>query len=283
MTHLLIISGISGSGKSTVAKALEDIGYYCVDNLPSALLPAFIELCIKSSDNISKVALVIDVREGVFFKNLPYEIKSLEKKSYSVELLFLDSSDETLIKRYNETRRKHPLSPCGNIIEAISTERKMLQEINQSADHVIDTSYFNVHQLREIIQDTFGHPNQTKLSLNFLSFGSKYGLTCDADLVFDVRFLPNPHFVEDLKTLTGLDKKVIDFVSESENSQIFIEKIVDLLNFLIPKYEKEGKSYLTVAIGCTGGKHRSVVIANKIFKRFIHLSPNIRHRDIMKG
>jgi UPF0042 nucleotide-binding protein len=219
----------------------------------------------------------------VFFERVPEVIEELKKKGNSVELLFLESSDEVLVKRYKETRRKHPLSADGNILEGISQEREILTKVKNIADHVIDTSSFNVHQLREIVQDLFGKTAARKISLNFLSFGYKYGFPYDADLVLDVRFLPSPHFIEGLRDLNGLDKEVRDFVFEHEDTREFIEKVVDFLEFLIPRYEKEGKSYLTVAIGCTGGKHRSVVIANEIEERFKNLSPNVWHRDISKS
>jgi UPF0042 nucleotide-binding protein len=284
MILIVILSGLSGSGKSTAVKALEDLGYFCVDNIPPLLIPTLIELCRSSAEHITKVAFVMDIREGVFFESAPDVIKELKKKGHSVELLFLEASDEVLVKRYKETRRKHPLSPDGNILEGITKEREMLSPIKNLADHVIDTSSFNIHQLREIIQDTFGEKTVSrKISINFLSFGYKYGFPYDADVVFDVRFLPSPHFVEGLKNLTGLDKEVKDFVLRNSDTRKFIQKLVNLLKFLIPRYEKEGKFYLTVAIGCTGGKHRSVVIANEIAESFKHLSPSIWHRDISKS
>lgn len=284
MIHLVIVSGLSGSGKSTAINALEDIGYFCVDNLPPSLIPTFIELCANSAESITKVALVMDIREGVFLKRAPDVIRELKNKNgYGVELLFLESSDEALVRRYKETRRKHPLSTDGNILEGISTERKMLSQIKDLADHVINTSPFNIHQLREIIQNTFGKTAPRKISLNFLSFGYKYGFPYDADLVFDVRFLPSPQFVEGLKNLTGSDKKVKNFIFKDKDTGKFIQKLVELLKFLIPRYEKEGKSYLTVAIGCTGGKHRSVAITNKISEKFKRHSPNVWHRDILKS
>lgn len=282
MIHILIVSGLSGSGKSTAVNALEDLGYFCVDNLPPTLITRFIELCASSAESITKIALVMDVREGVFFKLAPEVIAELKKKSYSTELLFLESSDEALVKRYKETRRKHPLSPDGSVLEGIFKEREMLSPIKELADHILDTSSFNVHQLREILQDTFEKALSRKMSVNFLSFGYKYGLPSEADLVFDVRFLPSPQFVEGLKDLTGLDKKIKKFVFKKDTGK-FVQKLVDLLEFLIPRYEKEGKSYLTMAIGCTGGKHRSVVIANEIAEKFRHLNPNVRHRDISKN
>jgi UPF0042 nucleotide-binding protein len=283
MISIVILSGISGSGKSTAVKALEDLGYFCLDNLPPTLIATFIELSKNSAEEITKIGIVMDIREGVFFERIPEVIEELKKKGNSVELLFLESSDEALVKRYKETRRKHPLSADGNILEGISQEREILTKVKNIADHVIDTSSFNVHQLREIVQDLFGKTAARKISLNFLSFGYKYGFPYDADLVLDVRFLPSPHFIEGLRDLNGLDKEVRDFVFEHEDTSEFIEKVVDFLEFLIPRYEKEGKSYLTVAIGCTGGKHRSVVIANEIEERFKNLSPNVWHRDISKS
>ncbi len=283
MISIVILSGMSGSGKSTAVKALEDLGYFCLDNLPPTLIATFIELSKNSAEHITKVGIVMDIREGVFFQRVPEVIEELKKKGNSVELLFLESSDEVLIKRYKETRRKHPLSADGNILEGISKEREILTRVKNIADHVIDTSSFNVHQLREIVHDLFGKTAPRKISLNFLSFGYKYGFPYDADLVLDVRFLPSPHFIESLKDLNGSDKKVRDFVLEHEDTGEFVEKLTDFLEFLIPRYEKEGKSYLTVAIGCTGGKHRSVVIANEIAERFKNLSANIWHRDISKS
>ena len=283
MISIVILSGISGSGKSTAVKALEDLGYFCLDNLPPTLIATFIELSKNSAEEITKIGIVMDIREGVFFEHIPEVIEELKKKRNSVELLFLESSDEVLVKRYKETRRKHPLSADGNILEGISQEREILTKVKNIADHVIDTSSFNVHQLREIVQDLFGKTAARKISLNFLSFGYKYGFPYDADLVLDVRFLPSPHFIEGLRDLNGLDKEIRDFVLEHEDTREFIEKVVDFLEFLIPRYEKEGKSYLTVAIGCTGGKHRSVVIANEIEERFKNLTPNVWHRDISKS
>lgn len=284
MINLIIVSGVSGSGKSTAINALEDLGYFCVDNLPPTLIPTFIELCANSAESISKVALVMDIREGVFLERAPDVIEELKKKNgYGVELLFLESSDEAVVRRYKETRRKHPLSADGNILEGIIKEREMLSPIKSLADHVINTSSFNVHQLREIVQDTFGKTARRRMSINFLSFGYKYGFPYDADLVFDVRFLPSPHFVEGLKDLTGADKRIQNFIFKDESGREFIQKLVDLLKFLFPRYEKEGKTSLTVAIGCTGGKHRSVVITNKVAEKFKRLSPNVWHRDILKS
>ena len=283
MTNLVIISGVSGSGKSTAMNVLEDLGYYCIDNLPLTLLPKFIELCEDSQKDINKVALAIDIREGIFFDRAPEEIKKLKERGYPIDLIFLDSSDSALVKRYKETRIKHPLSQDGNILEGISREREMLKELKELANYNIDTSDFNVHELKELINNKFDKSASRNLMVNILSFGYKHGFPYDADMIFDVRFLPNPYFIEELKDLTGHDNKIEEFVLTKEDTREFIEKLTEFLEFLIPKYEKEGKAYLTIAIGCTGGKHRSVVVANRISEHFQHLSPNTRHRDILKS
>jgi len=280
MMNLVFISGLSGSGKSTAVNVLEDLGYYCVDNIPPTLLPTFIELCKNSDKEIKKVALVIDIREGVFFDRAPEVIKEFKQKGYPVDIIFLESSDTTIVKRYKETRRKHPLSSDGNILEGISKEREMLEELKDLSNYKIDTSELNVHQLRDIIRNKFDKSNTQNILVNIISFGFKYGIPYDADMIFDVRFLPNPHFVENLKHLNGMDSEVLNFILSNEESIKFIEKLTEFLEFLIPNYEKEGKSYLTIAIGCTGGKHRSVVITNKIAEHFDYLSPTTRHRDI---
>ena len=283
MTNLVIISGLSGSGKSTAVHMLEDMDYYCVDNIPPTLLPTFIELCENTEKEITKVALVIDIRERVSFDSAPEIIKEFKKKGYPVDMIFLESSDATLIKRYKETRRKHPLSDDGNILEGISKERKMLVELKELSNYTIDTSELNVHQLSEIIKNKFNKANSQNILLNIISFGFKHGIPNDADMIFDVRFLPNPHFVEGLKYLNGTDEEVLDYIMNKEQSIEFIEKITEFLEYLIPNYEKEGKSYLTIAIGCTGGKHRSVAITDKVAEHFNDLSPLTRHRDISKN
>jgi len=283
MTNLVIISGLSGSGKSTAVNALEDIDYYCVDNIPPTLLPTFIELCKNSDKGINKVALGIDIREKVSFDSAPRIIREFKEKGYPVDMIFLESSDFTLVKRYKETRRKHPLSNDGNILEGISKERKMLEELKELSNYTIDTSELNVHQLSEIIKNKFNNEGSQNILLNIISFGFKHGLHNDADMIFDVRFLPNPHFVESLRNLDGTDKEVLDYIMEKEQSKEFIDKMTEFLDYLIPNYEKEGKSYLTIAIGCTGGKHRSVAITDKVAQHFKDLSPLTRHRDISKN
>lgn len=283
MTNLVIISGLSGSGKSTAVHVLEDLGFYCVDNLPLTLLPQFIELCDNSDKDIQKVALVIDIREGIFFDRAPALIKELKERGYPLDMIFLDSSDTALLKRYKETRRKHPLSSNGNVLEGISKEREKLKELKDLANYTIDTSEFNVHDLRELIRTNFERTVSQNLSVNIMSFGYKHGFPQEADIVFDVRFLPNPYFIEALKELSGRDDEVRDFILNNEDSKEFIKKLTEFLEFLLPKFEKEGKSYLTIAIGCTGGKHRSVVIADTISEHFKDLSPITRHRDVSKN
>ena len=283
MTNLVIITGLSGSGKSTAVHVLEDLGYYCVDNIPPTLLPKFIELCENSDKGISKVALVIDIREKVSFESAPAVIEEFKQKGYPVDMIFLESSDAALVKRYKETRRKHPLSDDGNILEGISKEREMLRALKELSGYTIDTSELNVHQLSDIIKNKFINANTQNTLLNIMSFGFKHGIPNDADMIFDVRFLPNPHFVESLKEQTGKDKEVIDYIMSQDQSLKFIEKITEFLEYLIPNYEKEGKSYLTIAIGCTGGKHRSVAITDKLAQHFKSLSPVTRHRDIAKS
>ncbi|NIP39697.1 MAG: RNase adapter RapZ [Candidatus Dadabacteria bacterium] len=280
--NLVIVSGLSGSGKSSAIKVLEDLGYYCVDNLPPQLINTFLNLCKKSSTSIEKAAFGIDIREGEFLENIHNEVKKLKKSGRKVESIFLDAADQTLIKRYKESRRVHPLAPTGNLPEGIRKERDALQKIRDSSDHVIDTSKLSVHQLKQIIIDIFGKSKKQKLMLNFSSFGYKHGIPNDPDIMIDVRFLPNPHFNEKIKKFSGLDAKIKRFVLKGEQSRIFLDKLVDFLDFLFDKYILEGKSYLTVAIGCTGGKHRSVVVVEELGKKFKKLNPNISHRDINK-
>lgn len=280
--NLVIVSGLSGSGKSSAINILEDLGYYCVDNLPPQLISTFLNLCKKSSTKIEKVALGIDIREGEFLNNIHDEVKILKKSGNKIEYIFLDASDQTLIKRYKESRRIHPLAPKGNLVEGIKKERLALKKIRENSAHIIDTSKLSVHQLKQIVKDIFGKSQKEKLILNFSSFGYKFGIPSDPDIMIDVRFLPNPHFNEKIKKFNGLDLKIKKFVLNGSESRVFLDKLIDFLDFLFDKYILEGKSYLTVAIGCTGGKHRSVVIVEELGKRFKKLNPNISHRDISK-
>ena len=281
---IIILSGLSGSGKSTAIKALEDIGYYCVDNLPVLLIPDFVELCKNSDLKLKNIALVIDIRinEPSALKDINTFLNELGKQANEIQLVFLDAKNEILVKRFKETRRTHPLSKDGNIIDSVTEERKILGNIREMSDHLIDTSEYNVHELKKHIQDVFREDGTDTIYLSLMSFGFKHGYPLDADIVLDARFLPNPYFVDSLRPLNGNDKKIINYVLTNDESKIFVEKITDLLSFLMPRYKKEGKSYLNMAIGCTGGKHRSVVITNEIANNYKDYKVSVKHRDIEK-
>lgn len=283
--RVLIITGLSGSGKSTAIRALEDIGFFCVDNLPVVLLPDFLEIQAAPGKDISQVAMVMDLREKGFIEQYPEIFERLQAKGYRIEVLFLDSTDEALVHRFSETRRVHPLSK-GAILEGILLEREKLAPLKEMAERVIDTSSLNVHQLKDTIQRLYLPASRTiKLTVNIYSFGYRYGIPADADLVFDVRFLQNPYFVEDLKKLTGNDTRVRDYVLGFNESRTFILKMFDLMTFLVPLYDREGKSRLCIAMGCTGGKHRSVVMANMISTYFTEQNHpvSVTHRDVDKS
>ncbi|WP_077370098.1 RNase adapter RapZ [Anaerosalibacter sp. Marseille-P3206] len=263
--EFLIITGLSGAGKSQAMKAMEDINYYCMDNLPPQLLPGFAELCYESKRNIKKVAVVVDIRGGKFFDALFNSLEKLSEKGLKYRILFLDASDIVLIKRYKELRRPHPLSVNGRLIDGINKERELLEEVKSKADYIIDTSNFTIGMLKEEIRKIFVEGEESrKLTISVVSFGFKYGILLDGDLIFDVRFLPNPYYIEELKDYTGNDENVREYVLKWEQTKTFIHKLIDMLNFLIPYYIKEGKTQLVIGIGCTGGKHRSVAIANFI-------------------
>ena len=281
---LVIITGMSGAGKTVAVQSLEDLGYFCVDNLPPILIPKFIELIEQSANSMHKVALVLDLRAREFFDYVIEAIDELEKKDFfEYQIVFLDSSDEVLVKRYKETRRRHPLAPEGLPLEGIQLERKMLQEIKGRAQQIIDSSNLKPAQLKEKIAARFTDLENNRLTVNAMSFGFKYGIPIDADLVFDVRFLPNPHYIDDLRPKTGLDEQVSSYVLKWTETQSFIKKLEDMLAFLLPHYQREGKSQVVVAIGCTGGKHRSVTLAEHIYKRFAHdFTTRVSHRDINK-
>lgn len=280
--HIVIITGMSGSGKSTAIRALEDAGFFCIDNLPVLLLPKLTELA--GSGQIERMALVVDVREGIFLKEAPRVLDEVRRAGHQVEVLFLDSSDDSLIRRFSETRRRHPLAPTGTVADGISAEREELRDLRELADQVIDSSALNVHDLKRMVQARFSPEPATGPSLSVMSFGYRHGVPPQADLVLDVRFLPNPYFVPELKGLTGKNPKVAAYVLEREETQQFLEKVVDLCRFLFPRYQKEGKAYLTVALGCTGGKHRSVAIAAELTRRLQAEIPRIQlwDRDIEK-
>jgi UPF0042 nucleotide-binding protein len=283
--RVVIITGLSGSGKSTALRALEDIGFFCVDNLPVVLLPKFLEIQADASSEISKVALVMDLRERSFLEKYTTIFSEMKEMGYRIEILFLDASDDALLYRFKETRRTHPLSEKGTIMEGIALERAKLSSLRNMADKVIDTSPYNVHQLKDVTQRYFlSSSAEKRLVINLTSFGYRYGLPPDADIVIDVRFLPNPYFIENLKHLDGNDQKVEDFVMGWEESRTFLRELFKLFEFLIPLYEKEGKAYLNIALGCTGGKHRSVVMLNRLGKFLSGKSYiiNVNHRDIYR-
>ena len=263
--RFVIVTGISGAGKTSVLKFLEDINFFCVDNIPPALLPKFAELCYEQEGEIERVAMGIDIRGGKLFDTLFEVLSDLEAKGYQYEILFLDASDEVLIKRYKESRRSHPLSKGGSIQEGVKKEREILQGVKARATYIIDTSHLLTRQLKEQINRIFVEDRSYEnLMVTIRSFGFKYGIPTDSDLVFDVRFLPNPFYIQELKEMTGNDKPVSDYVMSFEESQVFLKKLVDMVEFLIPLYIKEGKNNLVISIGCTGGKHRSVTLANAL-------------------
>ncbi len=281
--RVVVITGLSGSGKSTALKALEDIGFYCVDNLPVVLLPKFLEIQADTSGEISKIGLGMDMREKLFLEKTAI-LSELKEHGHQIEIVFLDASDESLLSRFKETRRTHPLSETGNVMEGIALEREKLSGLRAMADKVIDTSSYNVHQLKETIQKYVLSPTHKKLLMNLVSFGYRYGLPPDADIVLDVRFLPNPFFIEGLREFDGSDKQVEQYVMDREETQTFLSELCKMMEFLIPNYEKEGKAYLNIALGCTGGKHRSVVIANKLgeFLAEKEYIVNVSHRDMKR-
>lgn len=281
--QLVIVSGASGSGKTQALKCLEDLGFFCVDNLPPALFPKFAELCAQRSGDVRDVALGIDIRERGFFADFFDNLSRLKTSTYSVELLFLEASDEVLTRRFSESRRPHPLLPQQPVVEGIQLERQQIQELRAGADRVLDTSAMTVHELRDWMARHFGDvDHRQSMRISLLTFGYKFGVPYDADLVFDVRFLHNPNFVPDLKTLTGEQEEVQRYVFERSEAESFVQHLQRLFVFLFPLFEQERRSYLTVAIGCTGGRHRSVAVALRLQQVFLSLGHDVpvRHRDI---
>lgn len=279
----LLITGMSGAGKSLALNYFEDRGYFCVDNLPPALISKFAELCLQS--DLNKIALVSDIRGREFFNELFKELEKIEKMNLNYNILFLEASDDILIRRYKESRRRHPLNEEGRILDSIERERKLLEELRGRATRIIDTGELEISELQEELNQLFlSEADESVLHLSLISFGFKYGIPRDADLVMDVRFLPNPYYVESLKEKTGNDEVVQDYVLKWPLTNKFYDKFFDLIEFLLPEYKKEGKSHLSIAIGCTGGKHRSVTTVNKL-KEFLaakEFKINIEHRDIEK-
>ncbi len=284
--RFVIVTGMSGSGKRTAMKMLEDVGFYCVDNLPVALIEKFVELITMPTSEVNKVALGLDVRADQSFGGVRSILEQLKNNGYLFEILFLEAGDDVLLKRYKETRRLHPLSPEGRVQEGILREREILKGIREQADYIIDTSHLLTRELKEEIDDIFVRNKEyNSLIVTILSFGFKKGIPADADLVFDVRFLPNPFYVDELKFKTGNDKEVQDYVMAFPEAGSFLQKLADMLDFLIPNYVKEGKHQLVIGIGCTGGKHRSVTLANALYagmKDHGTYGVKLSHRDIDK-
>jgi UPF0042 nucleotide-binding protein len=284
VTRFVIITGLSGAGKSFTANCFEDMGYYCVDNLPIKLIPVFCDLTSRSAAGMEKVAMVIDIREGSFLKDFPEIVAQLRAEEREVFILFLDSSDDVLLRRFSETRRPHPLSQSGSLEEGIRREREALKAVRDRANKIIDTSKFNVHELKAYLFDYFESSRRDALFVSLVSFGYKYGLPLDSDIVLDVRFLPNPHFQESLKGMSGLDAEVNAFLDASEVYHEYYRRVHSLMDFLMPQFVKEGKTYVTIAIGCTGGRHRSVAMAQKLGEDLARAGYRVRtvHRDIGK-
>ena len=282
--HVVIVSGLSGSGKSTAIRVLEDLDFYCIDNLPVVLTPKFIELCQNSEEDIPRVALGIDLRERAFLADFPAVLDDVRRAGHRVEILYLDAADDVLVRRFSETRRPHPLAEGANVAAGIAREREKLAGLKALADRIIDTSAYTVHQLRDelrrLLADATG--GEAAMRLLLLSFGYKYGLPTDADLVLDVRFLPNPFFVEELRHLDGRDDAVSRYVLDRPETQEFLALTVAMLDFALPLYVREGKRYLTVALGCTGGRHRSVALVGELERRLArHEYPvRVQHRDV---
>lgn len=284
--RILIITGLSGSGKSTAVRALEDENFFCLDNLPVALFPTFIELVDKSTERVRDVALVMDIRGRDFLKGYEKVLQEIGEAGHTVDILFLDATDEVLIRRFSETRRRHPALESGSVTDGIRFEREQLAGLRRLATIVIDTSELNVHQLKElVIARIRGEQGAREMTVHLQSFGYRFGIPLESDLVLDVRFLPNPHFIAELKPFSGLDPKVAGFVLEKPETGVFLEKFRDLMEFLLAGYRREGKSYLTVSIGCTGGRHRSVVIVEALREFFAGKKVNLKvtHRDMEKG
>jgi len=279
----VFITGLSGAGKSYAIKSFEDMGYFCVDNLPTTLIPTFADLIARSGQTIRRVALGVDVREGEYLPHLLEALRELKARGHAVEVLFLEAGEEALVRRYHETRRRHPLASEGNVLEGIRIERRAMSHLREIADRIVDTSTLTVHQLKELLLELYVTPKaRLGLATSLVSFGFKHGVPFDADLVFDVRFLPNPHFVPGLRPLDGRDARVRAFVLDNDEARTLMGHLQGFLEFLLPQYEREGKAYLTVAVGCTGGRHRSVTLVEELRRLLEELgyAPTVVHRDL---
>lgn len=278
-----VVTGLSGAGKTQVIRFLEDAGYFCIDNLPPVIIPQLAEVFVSINGKYDKVAFVIDSRVGEMIGELLDNLKILKENGYCYRLLFIDADDDVLVKRYKETRRTHPIPSRMGLLDSIRKERKMLEKIYQEADEVIDTSSYTPAQLSKHLREIYSGTDSASFAVNVMSFGFKYGLPLDADLVFDVRCFANPFYVDELKNKTGNDKEVQDYVMSTRTASEFMKKLEDMIKYLIPLYIEEGKSALTISIGCTGGKHRSVTMANKLAEALSDFKVNIIHRDILRG
>jgi UPF0042 nucleotide-binding protein len=281
--RVVVVTGLSGSGKSTAIKAFEDLDYFCVDNLPVVLLADFLKLREKSSEALYHIALGMDIRERSFLESYPRVFSELRERGTNLEILFLEAADEALQRRFSQTRRKHPLVGTGTVLDRIRAERERLKHLKEMATRVIDTSNLNVHELKRMISRLYTvYPEEDTLHVNVLSFGFKYGVPAEADIVMDVRFLPNPFFIKELRDLNGTQDPVIRFVMQQGQTQIFLDKFTELINYLLPRYREEGKNYLTIAVGCTGGKHRSVVVSEQLRVQLAGLGYPVTagHRDV---
>lgn len=281
--HVVIVTGLSGSGKSTAIRVLEDVGFYCIDNLPVVLMPKFIELCQNSEEQIARVALGIDLRERLFLADYPEVIEEVRRAGHQVEIIYLDAADEVLVRRFSETRRPHPLATDANVVTGIGREREKLAGLRAMADRIIDTSAYTVHQLRDELRGLLGGAagGEDAMRVSLVSFGYKYGLPSDTDVVLDARFLPNPFFVEELRPLDGTDPAVARYVLDRPEAHEFLERTVALLDFALPLFEREGRRYVTVGLGCTGGRHRSVALVGELERRLAHhgYPVQVSHRD----
>ena len=284
--EFVVVTGLSGAGKTQAMHAMEDIGFFCVDNLPPALIPVFYDLCVKSEDIVGRVAVVTDTRGGELFKSFFTAMEALKHDKKPYKILFLDASDNVLVRRFKETRRKHPLSDDlnGSLEQAVKLEREMLKPMRESSDYVIDTSLVSPAQLRSRIAQLFLNSAEDSLAVHCISFGFKYGVPMESDLVFDVRCLPNPFYDEKLRPLTGLDAPVRDYVMEKEETKGFVARFTDMVDYLLPLYAKEGKSQLVIAVGCTGGHHRSVALAQYMHDHLVQkgVRASVTHRDMQK-
>ncbi len=278
--HVVVVTGLSGSGKSTAIHVLEDLGFYCIDNLPVALIPSLVELW-ETREDVRRVALGIDVREGQFLEELPRVLEELRAGGVAFELLYLEATEDVLVRRFSETRRPHPAAEGGVLADGIQREQERLRGLRERADRIVDTSALTVHQLRDALRDLIDRPPAGTMTVVLQSFGYKFGLPTDADLALDCRFLPNPYFIDALRPKTGLDSEVAGYVLEQAETQEFLRRVVDLLDFALPHYQREGKSYLTIGLGCTGGRHRSVALVEELSRRLGAHGHRvlIRHRD----